>query len=341
MHHNTYDRFSGCWWGGIIGQCFIPKTQVSASLTWLPERREIGQVLLNQLSAPDFDNFLTIQSASNSSGQAESLNHHSNLLSCLPLIIFPSNQYSLTLKTKQNQRLISKDSYHYLFVDEELLIWSYVLNMILNQQFDSLTPKIAIEQIVKFTQVTESPLISKLQLVSQEIQTGNSLVQVTDELSSSEHLLANAIALAWYCFATTPRDFKLSVQKASHLESKLGWLTTALTATLSGAYNGMAVISRGWTIDQEQDWCWQLEDQLLLKLFKHWLGVYTVEGDYESYNLKLDAIAPPKFIQLRRHSKKIIISQNLKNKQFIIEYCVQLSYFSIFFDYLISLNITI
>jgi hypothetical protein len=80
---------------------------------------------------------------------------------------------------------------------------------------------------------------------------------------------------------------------------------------LAGAYNGMTVILGNWRTDIEQNQSWQLENQLLLKLFRFWLGVYAVEQNYEAYNLELDAIALPQFIQPRQSLK--IISQLLLN----------------------------
>ncbi|NJL52707.1 MAG: hypothetical protein HC930_11730, partial [Hydrococcus sp. SU_1_0] len=149
-------------------------------------------------------------------------------------------------------------------------------------------------------------------LVLRAIQSGSSLTHVLEQLASKDQPSATAIALAWYCFATTPHDFKLSVTRATRIESDQGWLITALTATLSGAYNGMALISQSWSVNPEQDpeaeSNGQLENQLLTKLFKSWLGIYATEGDSESYNLKLNAIALPKVIQPRQKLK--IISQS-------------------------------
>jgi hypothetical protein len=322
MHHNTYDRFSGSWWGSIIGQTIIVQSVSSCNLftqPWLLERRKIAEMLLNQeLLTTDFLSALAVQSAANiteATDQIDNLKYNSNLLSLLPLIIFQTDEQDLRRKLREQHNLKSANSPSNISLSQDVLIWSCLLNTALNSRSSGLAHKTGsteMEEILNHHQVPNSPLTDKLRLVFPAIPRGSSLTQVVEQLSTKDQSSATAIALAWYCFATTPHDFKLSVTRAARIESNQRWLITALTATLSGAYNGMALISQSWSVNPEQDpeverhrhW----ENQLLTKLFRSWIGIYPTEGDGESYNLQLDAIALPKVIQPRQKLK--IISQS-------------------------------
>ncbi|MEY4517740.1 MAG: hypothetical protein RLZZ499_339 [Cyanobacteriota bacterium] len=305
MHHNTYDRFCGSWWGSIIGQTIVnqinqfddPLTQ-----TWLLKRRQIAQMILTQkLNTTNSLSFLALQSA------GDDLKYHSNLLSLLPLIIFQTDEANLSLKLAKQPNLETVNSPSNIFLSQDILIWSYLLTTVLNHHKIA-QKELLIQNVFQPNLRTKSPLIEMLNIVVQGIKNGSSLHQLTEQLLTKDRLQATAIALSWYCFATTPHDFKLSVQRAARVDSKLAWLTTSLTSTLSGAYNGVTKISGNWRAEIEQNQSWDLENHLLLKLFRFWLGIYPSEQNNESYNLELDAIASPKFIQSRQSLK--IISQS-------------------------------
>jgi hypothetical protein len=245
--------------------------------------------------------FLALQSAGNG------LKYHSNLLSLLPLIIFQTDEANLSLKLAKQPNLKTVNSQSNIFLSQDILIWGYLLNTVLNHQTKIAENELLIQNVFQPNLMPKSPLIEMLNIVVQGIKNGSSFHQLMEQLLAKDQLQA-AIALSWYCFATTPHDFKLSVQRAARVDSKLAWLTTSLTSTLSGAYNGMTTISGNWRAEIEQNQSWDLENHLLLKLFKFWLGIYTVEQNNESYNLELDAIASPQFIQPRQSLK--IISQS-------------------------------
>jgi hypothetical protein len=318
MHHNTYDRFCGSWWGSIIGQTITHQADNPFTQPWLLARRQIAQLLLEQTSSiinptnkTDLTSLFTLLTSISDerlSTQVNTLKHNSNLLALLPLIIFPSDEQSLWRKLRGKHNLKSANYFNNIYLSQEVLIWSYLVTIALNNRFNSLSQTGIIEEIVNQHQMPESSLIDKLQLVFQGIQRGSSLTQIVEQVSTKEQPGGTAIALAWYCFATTPQDFKLAVGKSIRIDSGQGGLITALTATLSGAYNGMKIISQGWKPELDQKQHWHLENQLLTKLFKSWLGVYTTEENHGSYNPKLDAIALPQLIQPRQNLK--IISQS-------------------------------
>lgn len=306
MHYNTYDRFCGSWWGSIIGQTITHQADNLFTQPWLLGRRQIAQLLLEQKLT------ITNSFGEDISTQVNGLKYNSSLLALLPLIIFPPDKQDLCQKLGGKHHLKSANYFDNIYCSQQVLLWSYLLATVLNNRFNSLSQTGLIEEVLSQHQIPESILTDKLQLVFQGIQKGNSLTQMVEQVSAAEQSEATAIALAWYCFATTPQDFKLSVGRSAriddHLNSNQGGLITALTATLSGAYNGMKIISQGWKTKPDQEQHLHVENQLLTKLFKSWLGVYAREENYESCNPKLDAIALPRLIQPRQNLK--IISQS-------------------------------
>jgi hypothetical protein len=309
MHHNTYDRFGGSWWGGIIGQTIVNQAD-ALTQSWVLERRQIAEMLLSEkLNRTNLASFLASQSADSRLNEVNNEKYHSNLLSLLPSIILQTDEPNLYLRLMPD--LKSGQANSNIVSNQNILIWGYLLTTVLNHQTHLWEQVLSIEEIFNRNRMLKSPLIEKLSIVLQGIKSGSSLQQITEQLSSKDQFQATAIALAWYCFVTTPHDFKLSVQRAARVDSKLAWLTITLTSTLSGAYNGMTVILDNWRTDIEQNQSWQLENHLLLKLLRFWLGVYDVEQNYGAYNLELDAIALPQFIQTRQSLK--IISQLLSN----------------------------
>lgn len=309
MHHNTYDRFGGSWWGGIIGQTIVNQAD-ALTQSWVLERRQIAEMLLSEkLNRTNLASFLASQSADSRLNEVNNEKYHSNLLSLLPSIILQTDEPNLYLRLMPD--LKSGQANSNIVSNQNILIWGYLLTTVLNHQTHLWEQALSIEEIFNRNRMLKSPLIEKLSIVLQGIKSGSSLQQITEQLSSKDQFQATAIALAWYCFVTTPHDFKLSVQRAARVDSKLSWLTITLTSTLSGAYNGMTVILDNWRTDIEQNQSWQLENHLLLKLLRFWLGVYDVEQNYGAYNLELDAIALPQFIQTRQSLK--IISQLLSN----------------------------
>jgi len=322
MHNNTYDRFCGSWWGSIIGQTIVEQSVNPFNLftqPWLLERRKIAEMLLAQESnitdLTNSTNLTDLLFSTEPTDQFDNLKYNGNLLSLLPLIIFQTDEQDLRQKLREKHNLKSASPPRNISLSQDVLIWSCLLNTALNSRSSGLAQKTVsklMEEIFNHHQVPKSPLIDKLRLVFTAIHSGSSLTQVVEQLFTKEQPSATAIAVAWYCFATTPHDFKLSVHRAALIESNQKWLITALTATLSGAYNGMAIISQSWRVNPEQDPEVErqrhLENQLLTKLFRSWLGIYQTEKDGESCNLKLDAIALPKVIQPRQKLK--IISQS-------------------------------
>ena len=166
---------------------------------------------------------------------------------------------------------------------------------------------LVVEQVRQKQGRKEDLLMDKLQQIVADVQKSLSLYQLYEELQPSHNALQMAIALSWFCFISTPQDYKLSVLRSASIDSTIGSVTTALTGTLSGAYNGITAIPGNWQRKIRLDSNYNSEYQVLLRLYKTWLGIYSINNNQELFNDKLDAVATCQMIQPRKTLK--IISQ--------------------------------
>ena len=300
MFHNSSDRLRGAWWGGIIA---IDATSLAVdpyTLPWAIERQKLANLLLDrELSEPEL-----VKMVANLATFPAQLQHNSSLLSLLPLTMFSAVLPTRQLREVLHNHLESANEFHNDAV-LDIRGWEYLLTEVLDSKFNLPADCKLIGSGIEAHPIDRSLLPEKLSLVSESIANGSSLNLLADKLSVFEAPISTAIALAWYCFATTPHDFSLSVRRAAKVTSEATWLTAALTGTLSGAYNGMAEISGYWRTDN-RDTQKQLEQQLFQRLFARWLGMYHRE-EAASLNLDLEAIALPGNIQPRQSLK--IVSQ--------------------------------
>ena len=345
MSYRTFDRFQGIWLGSIIGQALANRIGERTKIIdyraqWLITRDKIAEILLEterlevsyithqlaeilqskeniDLQNSDRANsqeFLLTQDSDrvflgNEIEKNRSLKYDSNLLSMLPLIIFYGNERNLFTEVISQCDLKlanTKDNAEYI---EDILLWSYLLTLALNNKLlPDTNVSLIVRQILTGALVKKTSLIAKLETVVEAWEQGISLHQLSELLSKNNSKIGQtAIALSIYCFATTPQDFRLSIERAASLEPQTAWLTTALTGTISGAYNGIAGIPKNWRAMANQNFTYQSASQTVVKLFKAWLGVYLIDSDRFSYNQELDAVATPNVIQSRPALK--IISQ--------------------------------
>lgn len=105
------------------------------------------------------------------------------------------------------------------------------------------------------------------------------------------------IALAFYCFLSTPNDFPLSIARAARIRD-MPAIVCALTGALSGAYNSTAGIPTGLSLDSVvvQPLNWGLSSlavaALVARLFARWSGAYDSDTFANS-----TAIAAPNVIR--------------------------------------------
>ncbi len=308
MKHQTFGRFQGMWWGGILGQALVNQNHSRdhtgminfPTQSWLPERRQIAQMLFQSPRLAEI----------------KLSGCNSNLLSLSPLIIFCGDNQDLLLRIVDLDNLKLATLAETTAAREDILIWSYLLDSVLNYEFGSsqINFNWLIEKLltnIKYLEGRETVLTQKLKLVAQAVNNGTSLHHLSDKLSSDSNIQQAAIALSWYCFVTTPHDFRISVKRATSIKPNLAGWTAPLTGILSGTYNGITGIPHNWRINISQNQNYAVENQTVIKLFKAWLGIYSINSNQELYNQELDAVASPQMIQPRRTLK--IISQKTRS----------------------------
>lgn len=231
---------------------------------------------------------------------------NSNLLILLPLSIFLGDNRRLFTEiiTQCNLKSVITTE-----AKEDILIWSYLLTLSLNNQFETqgLNLSLIIKQVLSGVAVETTALVKKLELVSWAWEKGLGLHQLSEELFAQGNPKQIAIALSCYCFASTPQDFRLSVQRAASLDQNIAELTIALTGSLSGAYNGIAGIPWSWRAIANHNQSYLQVQQQGRELIKTWLGIFSLENNQYLYDQEIHAAAPTNLIQLRKSLK--IISQ--------------------------------
>ena len=298
MTHNTCDRFQGIWLGSIFGQALADGTNQSG-LTfdfsppdWQKQRKQATDILLDTKSLA-------------SSRQAK-FQYDNNVLSVLPWILIDGDEPDLFKQTID-------ELYHWTLpaevrenTVEDLALWNCLLRLLLDKSRSLLNFELWCQQAMSYAGVENSLLVNKLATAIAAVKDGMSLHQLIEKLDLENNLQQTAIALACYCFATSPQEFSLSTTRAANIPH-LAWLTAPLTGTLSGAYNGMTGIPQKWrTIAERHSTSYRSETKLAVKLFRAWLGVYLADCQ-ELGAREFHAVALPRLIQPRESLK--IISQ--------------------------------
>jgi ADP-ribosylglycohydrolase len=212
-----------------------------------------------------------------------------------------------------------------------VLAIGYAIARSLKQRLD---PGTAIEQTIAYLNI-DTALTELLRQVQILLEQGADLETAATHLcksatalrekpkegdkKSETHSIVNPgnfipIALAFYCFLSTPEDLRLSVVRAAR-SGIAGQLTCALTGALSGAYNGAAAIPVEW-----RQVLWAVESQPLVEgrepslwgtssdakilelasnLFAVWAGVYNPSAGPDSAVLAR-AVAAPYVIRPRK-----------------------------------------
>ena len=321
--NNTLDRFRGAWLGSMLGSSIELRKGVGKAyrhenndtlLQFFIVREQLAEIAIESqtLNAEAIADLLVERKpmGDRSSVLAE---YSYCLLSLLPLIIFYGDNWNLLEKIVRKYCLKLGSLSNSLELEADTLLWSYLITSIFHSglELNGRHFSQSIGQILNKMAVKKTALIGQLEIVITAIERGVSLEQLSDELLPRGNSVQRAIALSCYCFATTATDFKLSVQRASNIDPEIAKLATALTGTVSGAYNGMARIPLSWKKMAKQDTAYSLASQTTLKLFRAWLGVHPV-GNELSSNIENQAIAIPSLIQTRK-TLKIISQKSLFN----------------------------
>ncbi len=159
---------------------------------------------------------------------------------------------------------------------------------------EKLHPISLIPQILTYLDDAQTPFTQQLSIVQTELTQGAGLEKVVNQLCRNGSHSTTPIALAFYCFLSTPQDFRLSVLRALRTNYH-PQTTAALTGALSGAYNSLVGIPLGWRIVCDRNNKLEVI-QLAERLLAVWSGVYDTSTTYDSDQV---AIAAPRVIQPR------------------------------------------
>jgi hypothetical protein len=186
---------------------------------------------------------------------------------------------------------------------EEMLTWGYALALAFREKLNG---ESAIEQLL--ASQFKIPISLKQQLEQAEICRHKrlSLKQSISQIARSDNLASNAIALALYCFASTPEDFYLAIMRAARV-AKLAPEIAYLTGAIAGAYNSYSGIPLRWRVNVRQPSSISTLEQIT-ELFAVWSGAYRLTN---LTALQEAAIASASVIQSRSTLKIISQQENL------------------------------
>ena len=345
MNYCTLDRFQGAWLGGIIGSAISGNTDKSdydkilqdQFPDWIRARSTVAQIMVeNQQTsvAIRLAKFLSEYLANScqkdiqhtlKNNTVEQMQQNKLVVShcfvsslLLPLTIFQEDYQGICREVIAQDNIKLADI---MEIEQDIAIWNYLLSLVFNNKLELEKSNVGmiVKQLSSGVEIKATSLVQKLEIVSQAWESGLSLQQLTEKLYEQEKneqstinmiVLAPkfAIALSLYCFISTPENFGLSVKRASSINI-LSKPIAILTATISGAYNGMAGIPRIWKKAAECHQNYPEAKNTVEELFKIWLGMDSRNSLILPYDPEINTVAVPKIIQPRHNLK--IISQKL------------------------------
>ncbi len=210
-------------------------------------------------------------------------------------LFFHDDEVKLQQQLIQSVALWQKESE----TSEGVLAVAYAIALALTERLDHAR---LIPRILAYLEKSQTPLVQQLEQVQTLLEQGAGLdttvAQLCRERSRSgelSSLSSTLIALAFYCFLSTPEDFRLSVTRAA----RTGYqpqTTATLTGILSGVYNSILGIPVGWHLAANRISGGVQRMQQADRLLAVWSGVYDVSA---AKPRPLAAIAAPRVIQPR------------------------------------------
>lgn len=243
MRYPISNRFAGALVGSYIGENYLKPSATSLkNLNWT----KIG-IANSKLGC-----------------QGKIDNPEATIVASLPEILLShETQQLLTEKLNQITQVSPANR-------EGLLIWGTALSLACREK---LQPNRFLEQIKLELEGSLHGAQQTLTQIQKSLERNTSVISVGEELLPTNNCPLKAIALALYCFASTPEDFQLCLKRAARTNYQPP-LTLALTGALAGAYNSLSGIPLAWRSSAAERA--NLEDiyQFARELFACWSGVY-------------------------------------------------------------------
>ncbi|MBD0347400.1 MAG: ADP-ribosylglycohydrolase family protein, partial [Coleofasciculus sp. Co-bin14] len=184
-------------------------------------------------------------------------------------------------------------------ISEGALAVAFAIALALTEKLNVTT---LIPQTLAYLEISQTPLVHQLEQVQTLLEQGAGLDRTLTQLhrevqrpgtpSSRPYI---PIALAFYCFLSTPEDFRLCVSRAVRTGHQ-SQITAALTGALAGVYNSIIGIPVSWRLaaDRMSNTVGGL--QQADRLLAVWSGVYDVSS---AQHCPWTAVAAPQVIQPR------------------------------------------
>lgn len=280
MRDSLHSRFRGAFLGGLLGEAIgvYALSHQPSRLAW----QQIFQGRLGKLSSANPNRAIKLMfaqtaalvgtdqlSAKSTATQTESNDSiytpndptpEELILSTLPLALFYHDQpvlYRTALQTSGQPTATNKTASS---ITAAALI-GQAISLILRERFVRLE---LIPQLLKDLDLEEAcpDLANQLHQIQTWVEQSTDLAGVARHVNHIKQGSAGsavdsaclAVALALYGFLCTPDDFRLSLLRASQLDSSI--LLPTLTGTLSGLYNGVTGLPNAW---RQQVWLGEAE----------------------------------------------------------------------------------
>ena len=213
----------------------------------------------------------------------------------LPIALFFHDD---EVKLRQQLLACSQLWQHQPEVLDGVWVVAYAIALALTEKLDiaSLIPR-----TLAYLGTSRSPLVQQLERVQTLLEEGAGLEKTLTQLrqdarSRGEPLVSSytPIALAFYCFLSTPEDFRLCVNRAAIAYQPQ--ITAALTGALAGVYNSSIGIPVSWRLAASRMSSGRQRLQQAERLLETWAGVYDISALAQG---QLLAVAAPRVIQPR------------------------------------------
>jgi hypothetical protein len=214
----------------------------------------------------------------------------------LPIaLFFHEDQAKLRQKLLEAAELWQHDSK----ADESVLAVAFAIALALTEKLDFAT---LIPRTLAYLGTSPAPLVQQLEQVQTLLEQGAGLDRTLTQLHQGTQRKGTSlgrpylpIALAFYCFLSTPEDFRLCVTRAAR-SGYQSQTTATLTGALAGAYNSIIGLPVGWCLAANRITTSVQRLQQVERLFAVWSGAYDVSTADQCHRV---AVAAPRVIQPR------------------------------------------
>ena len=319
MRYSLLSRFQGALLGSLVGEILVRegcKHQAWGGVSLTSPKPEDAQTLpqlsvWNQLATSGIESlircgrlnledwWLLLEKTPSSLGLKSVPSMSESAVATIPVALFFHED---ELKLRQ-QLLTCQDLWqHQAEASQGVLAIAYAISLALTEQLDYATLIPRIQLYVGNLETSQSPLMRQLEQVQMLLKKGSGLETTLTQLRRDAQIRGESlgrahtsIVLAFYCFLSTPEDFRLAVRRAARTDYQ-PQITTALTGALAGAYNSIIGIPVSWRLTANRISSGNQRLQLADRLLEAWAGVYDLSALGQG---QLLAVAAPRVIQPR------------------------------------------